>query len=116
MSDLKRVYRAVSEKEAEEQLLELQEIGEEKYPLAVKRWVTHWENVKTFFSFPEEIRRIIYTTNAVEFSRRQFRKTTKNRTVLPNDESLQKLLYLSYFYTLLPERASYTQLNQEGTL
>ena len=95
ISDLKRVYRAVSEKEAEEHLLELQEIWEEKYPLAVKPWVTNWENVKTFFSFSEEIRRIIYTTNAVESLHRQFRKTTNNRAVFPNDESLQKLLYLA---------------------
>lgn len=95
MSDLKRVYRAVSEEEAAERLIDLQQTWEEKYPLAVNPWVTHWENVKTFFSFPEEVRRIVYTTNAVESLHRQFRKTTKNRAVFPNDESLLKLLYLT---------------------
>ena len=55
----------------------------------------HWENIKTYFDFDEDVRRIIYTTNAVESVHRQFRKVTKNRSVFPNDESLFKLLYLS---------------------
>jgi transposase-like protein len=95
MTDLKRVYRAATLDEAEDQLLKLQEHWEEKYPLAVKPWVTHWENIKTFFDFHEDIRRIIYTTNAVESLHRQFRKVTKNRAVFPNDASLIKLLFLS---------------------
>ena len=71
------IYRAETESKAEEYLLRLQEKWEDKYPLAVRPWLNHWENVKTFFKFPEEIRRIIYTTNAVESLHRQFRKTTK---------------------------------------
>lgn len=55
----------------------------------------HWENIKTFFKFPDEIRRIIYTTNAVESLHHQFRKITKNRSVLPNDNALIKLLFLN---------------------
>jgi putative transposase len=95
VGDLKMVYRAETESKAEEYLLKLQEKWEGKYPLAVRPWVNHWENVKTFFKFPEEIRRIIYTTNAVESLHRHFRKTTKSRAVFPTDESLFKLLFLS---------------------
>lgn len=58
-------------------------------------WVNHWENIKTFLKFPEEIRTIIYTTNAVESLHRQFRKVTKTRAMLPADDSLFKLLFLA---------------------
>jgi len=95
MTDLKSVYRATTLDEAENNLYKLQERWEEKYPLAVKPWVNHWENIKTFFDFHGDIRRIIYTTNAVESLHRQFRKVTKNRAAFPNDESLIKLLFLS---------------------
>jgi putative transposase len=95
ITDLKSVYRAATLGEAEDNLYKLQENWEEKYPLAVKPWVNHWENIKTFFDFHNDIRRIIYTTNAVESLHRQFRKVTKNRAVFPNDESLIKLLFLS---------------------
>lgn len=89
------IYRAETKGKAEQYLLKPQEKWEEKYPLAVRPWVNHWENVRTFFKFPEEIRRIIYTTNAVESLHRQFKKTTKSRSVFPTDESLFKLLFLS---------------------
>jgi len=95
MTDLKAVYKAPTLGEAEDNLYKLQENWEEKYPLAVKPWVNHWENIKTFFDFHDDIRRIIYTTNTVESLHRQFRKVTKNRAVFPNDESLIKLLFLS---------------------
>jgi putative transposase len=95
VNDLKLIYRAETEERAEENLIKLQEKWEKKYPLAVKPWINHWENVKTFFKFPEEIRTIIYTTNAVESLHRQFRKVTKNRSVFPTDASLFKLLYLA---------------------
>lgn len=95
MTDLKSVYKAATLGEAEDNLYKLQENWEEKYPLAVKPWVNHWEHIKTFFDFHDDIRRIIYTTNAVESLHRQFRKVTKNRAVFPNDESLIKLLFLS---------------------
>ncbi len=65
------------------------------YPLAVKPWVFHWENLKTFFEFSTPIRRIIYTTNAVESLHRQFRKVTKNKAVFPSDEALFKMLFLA---------------------
>lgn len=95
VNDLKLIYRAETEQKAEENLIKLQGKWEQKYPLAVKPWINHWENVKTFFKFPEEIRTIIYTTNAVESLHRQFRKVTKNRSVFPTDASLFKLLYLA---------------------
>lgn len=95
VEDLKLIYRAESEKKAEDNLQKLQVKWGEKYPLAVRPWVNHWENIKTFLKFPEEIRTIIYTTNAVESLHRQFRKLTKTRAVLPTDESLFKLLFLA---------------------
>lgn len=102
VADLKLIYRAATEEKAFEGVMELQRKWEEKYPLAVKPWIMHWENTKTFFKFPEAIRSIIYTTNAVESLHRQFRKVTKNRAVFPNDEALFKLLYL--FVSGLSER------------
>ena len=95
VDDLKLIYRAETESKAVENLLKLQARWEKKYPLAVGPWVNHWENIKTFFQFPEEIRRIIYTTNSVESLHRQFRKATKNRAVFPTDAALFKLLFLS---------------------
>jgi transposase-like protein len=65
-----------------------------KYPLAVNPWKIHWENVSTFFKYPEDVRKIIYTTNAVEGLHRQLRKVTKNRASFPNDEALLKMLFL----------------------
>ena len=95
MADLKLIYRAATLGEAEDNLCKFGERWGKKYPLAVNPWLNHWENIKTFFDFHEDIRRIIYTTNAVESLHRQFRKVTKNRAVFPNDESLTKLLFLT---------------------
>jgi transposase-like protein len=95
IDDLKLIYRAETESKAEDGLIKLREKWEQKYPLAVRPWQNHWNNVKTFFKFPDEIRRIIYTTNAVESLHRQFRKTTKSRAVFPTDDSLFKLLFLA---------------------
>lgn len=95
INDLKGVYRAVNEETARDCLDKLAEKWEHKYALAVRPWKTHWGNIIPFFKFPDEIRRIIYTTNAVEALHRQFRKVTKNRSVFPSDDSLRKLLYLT---------------------
>jgi len=95
MKDLKLVYKAATEKEAEDNLLKLQEKWEKKYPLSVTPWVNNWDNIKTFFQFPEVIRRVIYTTNAVESLHRQFRKVTKSRAVFPSNQALFKILYLT---------------------
>ena len=61
----------------------------------MKPWESHWENIKTFFEFSTPIRRIIYTTNAVESLHRQFRKVTKNKAIFPSDEALFKMLFLA---------------------
>ena len=95
MGDLKQIYRAETEDKAADGLEKLQEKWGAKYPLAVRPWVNQWEHVKTFFKYPQEIRTVIYTTNAVESLHRQFRKVTKNRAVFPNDDALLKLLYLA---------------------
>lgn len=95
MKQLKTVYKAPSEKAALDALDELELTWGDKYPIVIKSWRTNWGNLSTFFKYPEAIRRIIYTTNAVEGLHRQFRKVTKNRSIFPNDEALQKMLYLA---------------------
>lgn len=67
---------------------------DKKYSLSIKTWRANWQNASTFFKYPEEIRKIIYTTNAVEAVHRQFRKVTKQRSIFPNDEALKKILFL----------------------
>jgi transposase-like protein len=95
MVDLKKVYQSPAEENAKFELDNLIEKWGKKYPLAVNPWKNHWENVSTFFKYPDDIRRIIYTTNAVEGLHRQLRKVTKNRSLFPNDEALMKILFLA---------------------
>ena len=95
MADLEEIYKASTEEIAYHNLENLQKKWEPKYALAVRPWVVQWGNLKTFFAFPEQIRRIIYTTNAVESVHRQLRKATKNKAVFPTDESLVKMLFLA---------------------
>ncbi len=76
-------------------LEKLQEKWSVKYILAVKTWLVHWENVKTFFAFLVQIRSLIYRTNAVESVQRQLRKVTKSKAIFPTDEALTKMLFLS---------------------
>ena len=83
MKDLKEIYQAPIEEKAESSLLSLDDKWGKKYALAVKPWMAYWENLKLFFQFPNEARRLIYTTNAVESLHRQFRKVTKNKSVSP---------------------------------
>jgi transposase-like protein len=66
-----------------------------KYPLIVTSWRNNWAELSTFFKYPPEIRKIIYTTNMIESCHRQLRKVTKGKSIFPNDESLQKMLYLA---------------------
>jgi transposase-like protein len=94
--DLKEVYGAPTEESALLALDKLDEKWGKKYPLPVNSWRNNWNNLSTYFKYPEEIRRMIYTTNAVESVHRQFRKVTKNRSVFPNDEALAKMLFLAY--------------------
>ncbi len=94
MSDLKPVYRAATLGEAEDALDALEDKWGERYPIVIKSWRGKWELLSAYFRYPEPIRRIMYTTNAVEAVHRQFRKLTKTKGAFPNDNSLLKLLYL----------------------
>lgn len=96
MLDLKNVYKAPTEELALENLKLLNEKWSKKYSLALKIWDNNWTNIATFFKYPEEIRTLIYTTNAVEALHRQFRKVTKPKSLFPNDDALKKMLYLAY--------------------
>jgi len=94
-ADLKSVYNSVNEDVALENLLTAKEKWGSKYPNAIKSWEDNWDNLITFFAFPEYIRKIIYTTNAIESLNSQFRKVTKTKLIFPSDESLMKMLYLA---------------------
>lgn len=95
MADLKLVYKAVTEEEALENLVAFKEIWGKAYPSCVKSWEDNWDILSTFFAYPPDIRRIIYTTNIIEGLNRQFRQVTKNKPSFVNDDSLKKLLYLA---------------------
>ena len=94
LSDLKLVYRAVSEEAALSALSELEEKWQERYPVVINSWVNNWERLSTYFKYSEPIKRIIYTTNIIEGLHRQMRKVTKNRSMFPSDDALFKILYL----------------------
>jgi putative transposase len=93
MDDLKPVYRASSKEAAETALDDLAEKWGDTYPIVIKSWRQKWEHLSAYFKYPEPIRKIIYTTNAVEAIHRQFRKLTKTKGAFPNENSLLKLLY-----------------------
>lgn len=95
VADLKGIYKAVNEDVAMDNLLSLKEKWSSKYPNAVKSWEDNWDNLSTFFAFPDNIRKIIYTTNTIESLNSQFRKVTKTKLIFPNDDSLLKMLYLA---------------------
>jgi len=93
MNDLKPVYRAASKEAAETALDVLEDKWGELYPIVIKSWRKKWDHLSAYFKYPEPIRKIIYTTNAVEAIHRQFRKLTKTKGAFPNENSLLKLLY-----------------------
>lgn len=95
IADLKSIYRAPSRELAEAALEHLEAKWHEKSRSAVKGWRDNWHHLSTFFGFPEEIRKMIYTTNAVEALHRQFRKVTKAKGSFPTDDALKKMLYLA---------------------
>ncbi|MBW7848846.1 MAG: IS256 family transposase [Bacteroidales bacterium] len=96
MRDLKTVYTAVSEEAALLALDTLENTWGKKYSLSLKIWRNNWRNASTFFKYPDEIRSMIYTTNAVEAVHRQFRKVTKSKSIFPHDDALKKMLFLAY--------------------
>ncbi len=95
MADLKRIYAAVDEESALNALEDFSEKWDKKYPKISESWRRNWPNLSTYFKFPEELRRLIYTTNAIEGFNRQLRKVTKAKSVFPTDDSLFKMLYLA---------------------
>lgn len=94
-ADLKLIYRAASADQAERELYLFGQKWESKYQLIAKSWRANWAQVVPMFEFPEEIRRVIYTTNAIESLNFSLRKIIKNRSLFPNDEAVFKLLYLA---------------------
>ncbi len=94
MADLKRVYKAATRDLAESELDFLEKKWADKYPIVIKSWRNNWERISQYFKYPEDIRRIIYTTNTIEAVHRQFRKLTKTKGAFPNKDSLLKLLYM----------------------
>jgi len=95
MKDLKLVYKAINKSVAEDELLKLSEKWGNKYPVVIESWERNWEELSAYFEYTEPIRRIIYTTNAVEGFHRQVRKVTKTKGAFTNDMALLKLVYLA---------------------
>ena len=95
MADLKAVYAAVDENAALNALEVFSERWDKKYPKNSISWKNNWPNLSPYFKYPQEVRRLIYTTNAIEGFNRQLRKVTKAKSVFPTDDSLLKMLYLA---------------------
>jgi transposase-like protein len=95
IAGLKPIYTASTEDAALEEMNSFETAWGEKYPLIVRSWRQNWAEIATFFKYPPEIRKIIYTTNTIESYHRQLRKVTKSKSIFPSDEALLKMLYLA---------------------
>jgi len=95
MADLKRVYQTTTEEIALQELDKLEEKWGGRYPSSIASWRNNWPQLATYFKYPPELRKIIYTTNSIENFNRQLRKVTKSKTIFPTDDALFKMLYLS---------------------
>jgi putative transposase len=94
-ADLQRIYRAATREEAEQRLEEFASKWDSQFPTIARSWRSNWERVVPFFAYPVEIRKVIYTTNAIESVNMSLRKIIKNRGSFPTDEAAVKLLYLA---------------------
>lgn len=94
-ADFKLVYNASSEESGYYELEKLEQKWGNQYPTVIKSWKNNWDILNPFFSYPAEVRKIMYTTNIIEGVHRQFRKVTKTKSTFPNDKSLEKMLYLA---------------------
>jgi transposase-like protein len=94
MNDLKSVYQAPTKEKAEHALKRLEQKWGKKYPKVIQSWHRNWDNLSLFFGYPELIRKVMYTTNAIEAFHRQLRKVTKTKGAFTSDNALMKLLYL----------------------
>lgn len=112
LSDLKEVYRATTKELAEQQLGALEQKWGKKYPLVINSWRNNWDKLSTYFKYDPAIRKLIYTTNAIEGFHRQVRKVTKTKGAFPSDMALLKLVYLAY----LNIRKKWTQPLQNWSL
>ena len=95
MADLKLVYQATTEDIALQQLEALDDKWGKKYPSTIHSWQNNWTDLSTYFKYPPDLRKMIYTTNAIENFNRQLRKVTKSKSIFPTDDSLFKMLYLA---------------------
>ena len=95
MADLKSIYKAPNEETGYSMLLGFSEKWNSKYPLCVKSWNDNWNEISPFFSYSEDIRKIMYTTNIIENLNRQYRKVTKGKPIFPTDNALLKVLFLA---------------------
>lgn len=93
--DLKEIYRAVTVEKAEKQLHLFAEKWDSKYPMISKSWQNHWDKVIPFFQYSPEIRKVIYTTNAIESLNMSLRRVLKNKAAFPNDDAVKKILFLA---------------------
>ena len=93
--DLKKIYSAPSEEEALLALDDFGKVWDSKYPMIRRSWESHWNDLNEFFQYPDEIRRVIYTTNAIESLNYSLRKVTRNRSAFPDDDSVYKIMYLA---------------------
>jgi putative transposase len=94
-ADLKMIYQSVSVEEAEQELAAFAELWDEKYPSISQSWQRHWPNLITLFDYPDDIRKVIYTTNAIESLNSVIRKAVNNRKVFPHDQAAMKVVYLA---------------------
>lgn len=96
MKDLKLIYQADTLDQAERALEQFVQIWSEKYPIVTQSWQKNWHRLSTYFKYSKPIRKLIYTTNAIEGYHRQIRKVTKNKGAFPSDMALLKLVWLGY--------------------
>jgi len=94
-ADLKQIYRSITEEEALLALEQFAERRDDKYPRISRSWRAHWHNLNTLFNYPEDIRKVIYTTNAIESLNSVIRKAIKKRKLFPADGSAKKVVYLA---------------------
>lgn len=94
-TDLTTIYQAPTADQAEMELMAFEEKWDKTHPTIGQTWRRNWERITPFFAYPPDIRKVIYTTNAIESQNMSLRKVTKNRGSFPNDESMLKLLYLA---------------------
>ncbi len=94
-ADLKKIYRAITEEQALEELDNFSEKWDHKYPMISKSWRNNWDNLNEFFNYPDYIRKAIYTTNAIESLNSSLRKVVKKRSAFPTDDAIYKVLYLA---------------------